>query len=380
MGNGNIKDGYALYKRRVGVVAMVRGKPIHNGRIVPYNPYLLLKYNCHINVEVCASVQSVKYLFKYVYKGHDCANINIKDSNVLSQDEIQTHLDSRYVSAPEAAWRLFGNDMHAQSHSVERLAVHLPGMQYVVFNPNAESEQAVNPEREESSIAHQVKNAEEKHTTLTAWFILNQTDPNAHQFFYSEIPLYYTWLQNERKWKIRERCFNKIGRMYTVSPKDAERFYLRLILLHVKGATSFKNLRTVNGIEFETFRESAKARGLLLDDDVWQNTLDDAIASQMPAQLRQVFAYICAYCSPTEPAKLWYANLKDFTEDICNRRHQSLGDCRQCQLYALKDLKKTLNLLGKTLLEIGLEEPPRDLLDIDAVVYDVQVETAEAKK
>ncbi|XP_078431140.1 uncharacterized protein LOC144702973 [Wolffia australiana] len=33
--------------------------------------YLCKVFNCHINVEICSSIQSVKYLYKYVYKGHD---------------------------------------------------------------------------------------------------------------------------------------------------------------------------------------------------------------------------------------------------------------------------------------------------------------------
>jgi hypothetical protein len=41
--------------------------------VVPYNSYLSLLFNCHINVEVCTSVAAVKYLYKYVYKGHDRA-------------------------------------------------------------------------------------------------------------------------------------------------------------------------------------------------------------------------------------------------------------------------------------------------------------------
>ena len=49
---------------------------------IPYNQHLTLKYNCHINVEVCASIKSVKYLFKYVYKGHDCANIELKENTM----------------------------------------------------------------------------------------------------------------------------------------------------------------------------------------------------------------------------------------------------------------------------------------------------------
>ncbi len=44
-----------------------------NRWVVPYNPYLTMRYQCHINVEVCSSITVVKYLYKYVYKGHDRA-------------------------------------------------------------------------------------------------------------------------------------------------------------------------------------------------------------------------------------------------------------------------------------------------------------------
>jgi len=47
------------------------GHPVDNTWIVPHNLWLSTKYNAHINVEVCSSIAAVKYLFKYVYKGHD---------------------------------------------------------------------------------------------------------------------------------------------------------------------------------------------------------------------------------------------------------------------------------------------------------------------
>ena len=53
-------------------------KVADNRFVVPYNPYLLLKFNSHINVEVCSTVQCIKYLFKYCYKGHDYAFIKMQ--------------------------------------------------------------------------------------------------------------------------------------------------------------------------------------------------------------------------------------------------------------------------------------------------------------
>ncbi|GBO15668.1 hypothetical protein AVEN_62321-1 [Araneus ventricosus] len=46
------ESGYPSYRRRPSDTALVRGREMDNRFVVPYNPYLLLKYNAHINVEV----------------------------------------------------------------------------------------------------------------------------------------------------------------------------------------------------------------------------------------------------------------------------------------------------------------------------------------
>ncbi len=68
-------SGYPAYRRREGVTAVVRGSVLDNRFVVPYSPFLLKKYNAHINVEVCTSIRAVKYIYKYIYKGYDCANM-----------------------------------------------------------------------------------------------------------------------------------------------------------------------------------------------------------------------------------------------------------------------------------------------------------------
>jgi hypothetical protein len=54
--------------------------------VVPYNPYLSLLFNGHIKVEVCTSVAAVKYLYKYVYKGHDCAQVDVGPVDTAAPD------------------------------------------------------------------------------------------------------------------------------------------------------------------------------------------------------------------------------------------------------------------------------------------------------
>ncbi|GFS53235.1 ATP-dependent DNA helicase [Trichonephila clavipes] len=100
-------DGYPMYRGRGNAYHIViNGNVVYNRWIVPYNPYLTKKYNVHINVEICSSIKSIKYIFQYVYNGHDSAKVVFEENGqrLITRDEIQTFLNARYVSAPEAMW------------------------------------------------------------------------------------------------------------------------------------------------------------------------------------------------------------------------------------------------------------------------------------
>ena len=55
------------------------------------------KFKCHINVETCVSIAAVKYVYKYIYKGNDRADVLIHE--VWYQDEIKSYINARYVFA-----------------------------------------------------------------------------------------------------------------------------------------------------------------------------------------------------------------------------------------------------------------------------------------
>ena len=58
-----------------------------------------------------------------------------------------------------------------------------------------------------------------------------------------------------------------VGRIYHINPGAGERFFLRIFFITVFSPTSYKYLRTVNGVIYETFKETYLARKLITDDN-----------------------------------------------------------------------------------------------------------------
>lgn len=96
--NPNV-DGYPLYRRRNnGRTIQIGQHELDNRWVVPYNKALSLKYNAHINFEICSTVKSVKYIYKYIYKGHDCASVKISEetghADQMNWNEIDSFLET----------------------------------------------------------------------------------------------------------------------------------------------------------------------------------------------------------------------------------------------------------------------------------------------
>jgi len=125
----------------MGRTVLVYGVELDNCWVVLHNVYLLTKYDAHINVEVYNNICVVKYLFKYVYKRHDHATVEIShqsdnatEGNVVEANEIKKYLNCRYISTSEVVWRIFKFDMHEWFPAIECLQYHLPYQQMVLFD------------------------------------------------------------------------------------------------------------------------------------------------------------------------------------------------------------------------------------------------------
>ena len=106
------------------------------------------------------------------------------------ESEIKQYINARYVSAPEGCWRLLGFKMHDHSPPVQRLQVHLPDQQHIVFNANGDLADAVSADRA-------------RKTTLTEWFTANRTIALAQEITYLDFRSKFAW--KDKKWTFRKR-------------------------------------------------------------------------------------------------------------------------------------------------------------------------------
>ena len=373
------EDAYAnLRHRNTGKTFKVGGRDVNNLWVVPYSPYLIWKYRCHINVESIASVKAIKYIYKYVYKGHDRATMEFG----CCKDEVKLYLDSRYVSACESIWRIFHFTMHQEVPAVVRLQVHLDGEQMITWDEN------VAPD-----ICAVLERSAGKDTKLTAYFKANREYPQAKDVLYQDFPSKFVWKDKKRRWEPRKKEF-AIGRMFYTHPSSGERFYLWLLLTSVKGATSYEHLRTVNGEQqpCATFQEACRKLGLLEDDNEWIQCLDEAGDMATGHQLRSLFVTILRENAPTDPLGLWL----HFREKICDDLHHALHnrnilhDPTQEQVfdYGLYLIDRLLQNANKSLRDWPTMPLPQE--DWDALVgnrlireqrnYDMDHETHMAEQ
>ena len=297
----------------------------------------------------------------------------------VPRDEIQEFQDQRSVAGSEACWRTFHFGLFDREPAVERLAIHLPDMQNVLF-----------AEGEERDVVNNGPPA----TMLTMWAVYLRTNlvgstpeeragastnpqilQNARDSTYVTFPKRHVW--KGKWWKPRQRGgTNKVARIYTVHPIAGELYYMRILLHHVTGrelslpdlsdevraryACTLDALRFFGGQLHPTFQDACRARGLLQDDAEWRRALEDASFLQMPAGIRELCVYILIFNNPSDPAALVDSFIEPMGEDIV-RQHQRIDDehamdaqlLRLIVLMLLDDLVRSFRP-DKTLNELSV--------------------------
>ena len=133
------------------------------------------------------------------------------------------------------------------------------------------------------------------------------------------------------------------------------------MLLHVPGATSFEDLRTIDGHRYPTFKEAAQKLGIFDDDKTWVLAMEEAAVFKMPAQLRDLFAFICSMGVLSSATELFEKFKSDLCEDFSRHDGHVGDDCIHCQNLALGDIDDTLRIHGTSCKKVNLPIPPQNM-------------------
>jgi len=232
-------------------------------------------------------------VYKYTFKP--------PDHTAVSVDEINAHLAGRLLTVSEASHRLLGLALHDEWPNVVRLDIHLPRQQRMVFDPTAD----------ESALLEQLTTTT---STLMGWFSLNADNVNARQHLYHDIPAHYTWKNSV--WNARiYKGVQSVGRVFGVSHFNGELFALRRLLSVVRGAVSYEDMATVDGVVHETFRSACMARGMMNGDSELEAALREMIETVVSlSSIRRHFARLLVHSAPADPQAIF--NM--FVDDLCD--------------------------------------------------------------
>ena len=130
------------------------------------------------------------------------------------------------ITAIEVVCILYAFKLYSMSPPILQMQVHLEGMLMVAYKST-------------DNLNNVVKSEKSQRSMLTEYFNVNRSNPATRQY--------------PRKVKRIQ-----IGRLVYANPAEGERYYLRIMLNHVRGATSYEKPRTWRGSMYATFRQACE--------------------------------------------------------------------------------------------------------------------------
>ncbi|CAG8833013.1 30692_t:CDS:2, partial [Gigaspora margarita] len=300
--------------------------------VVPYNPMLISKLECHINFEIASTVN--------LFIANSMPNQHI--------NEFEDYINGRYLSATEAAWRIFRYPITMSDPSILALPIHLPNAnipQYTRYQNISSSVSLLDRYflRPLDSFFTQLK-----YTEYYENYILYPFNPNTihkDNFVEQEHP-------NVLKKTVQKRTTNKITRIVLIAPGASKLFYLRTILLH-RAVRSWNDLKIMNRNTYNTYQEVAREIGLFANESESILTMKEAIDNFYTlAQLRFLFTQLML--DGALSLELWERYENNFLVDYQEQLHgnHSLATNMTLQEIALMPAEH-----GRHMRDFGLPEP-----------------------
>ena len=232
------------------------------------------------------------------------------DKRTVHWNEEKHYVEARYMSPIEAEWRILQKEMQDNSHAVYALPVHL-------------NNQTV----QDGDDVPAVTRYDNRNSPLVAamkYKEANRGNSLIDNCLYKDLPTIAVWQTTKHpkneweqySWTERKQHANTIGRLYTVSPAEAERYHLRLLLDRRTDFYSYEQLLTYNGVIYNTYQEVCLAMGIIDDDKECIDAMQEAINYKYGTAIRKLFATIMVHTPPTKPRALWDKFKEGISEDI----------------------------------------------------------------
>ena len=321
-----------------------------DARVVPHCLPLVRQFRCHINFEVANTSHMFQYLFKYIHKGsrsfflerplshphptgpdHTKFNIFAHGAERNRVDEITDYWDGRYLSAPEATWRILGFHLTKKDPAVSALPIHLPSTAHHHRQYSRSSNRNLQSLSLLEHYFHRPSGFFPSHDgslrpfaslTYSEYFTLFRLAPATSS---GNAP---SW--NERdvdhtpmRVIMRQHTHSHVARLHPARPSEGERFYLRTILQH-KPVASFSDALIVDGVHHSCYQDAANALGLFASMNEGELAIHEAISSLVtPHQLRVLFVHLLVNDCISSPRAIWDSYAESLAQDFVLQHNNS---------------------------------------------------------
>lgn len=185
---------------------------------------------------------------------------------------------------------------------VQRLSFHLENEHNVIFSEREKIKSVAKRKRNNTSM-------------FIAWFEANKLYSDANELTYPEFPSKFVWNNQDRAWIPRRKGFS-IGRVYYIPPVASNNYYLRMLINVVRGAKYHADMRRVNGILYNTYRDACYSLGLLEDDKEYIDGIDEASKWGSAYSVRKLFTNLLVSISMSRPGHVWESCWQYLSDDI----------------------------------------------------------------
>lgn len=210
--------------------------------------------------------------------------------------------------ACKVVWRIYSFYIHFSEPSVERLNYHLEDEHSIVYEDH-------------ENIEDVIKRLYNNTTKFLAWMKANQKYSEARKLTYNQFPLKFVWKAKYHEWAPRQ-LGRSIGRVYFAPFGSGEKLYLRTLLNYIKGPTSYDDIKIVDNVKYNSFKEACFAMGLLDDDKEFIDATIEASLWGTCTYLRRLFAILMISDHLARPEVVWNSTLTNLIDDILHRQRQ----------------------------------------------------------